>query len=89
MINFIKFIFGARATDEWADKTALEVIGATLWEKMGRNHPELKNMTQENATRYLDNEWLKEQTLLAYEERGPELNKAQEQIASILTKLLK
>lgn len=88
MYNFINFLFGARATDEWADKTALEVIGLTLWERMGREHPELKTMTKENVTRYLSNEWLNEETVKAYKDRGEEIDKAQKQIAVILTKLL-
>lgn len=88
MFNFINFLFGARATDEWASQTALEVIGLTLWERMGREHPELKTMTKENATRYLSNEWINEETVKTYQDRGEEIDKAQKQIAVILTKLL-
>ncbi|EKE05967.1 MAG: hypothetical protein ACD_19C00139G0003 [uncultured bacterium] len=41
MINFIKFLLGARAVDEWALSMATTLSTETAFEKLARENPEL------------------------------------------------
>lgn len=87
-INFIKFIFGARAINSEATKLAWETVGASMLYRVMEEHPELKKLNRKQFAMYFGNPWLNEQSAKLYKNKGKLIEKSFSRIEKEISRLI-